>query len=84
MKTGHPNLQDTVKTYLKEKLGILSVYIFKNQRDRKNVKGQKKNMMMHLMALVKPKQTNPKSGRWRETMKKIRAEISDRERKKTD
>lgn len=42
MKTGHPNLQDTVKTYLKEKLGILSVYIFKNQRDRKNVKGQKK------------------------------------------
>lgn len=41
-------------------------------------------MMMHLMALVKPKQTNPKSGRWRETMKKIRAEISDRERKKTD
>lgn len=36
---------------------------------------------MHLMALVKPKSTNPKSSRWRETVKKIRAEISDRERK---
>lgn len=62
---------------------MLTVYIFKNQKDRKNAKRQKNNLMMHLMALVKPKQTNPKSGRWRDIMKKIRAEISDRGRKKT-
>lgn len=80
MKTRYPNLQNT---YLKEKLVILSVYIFKNQEDRKKCEKTKKNMMMHLMSLVKPKSTNPKSSRWREIVKKIRAEISDRERKKT-
>lgn len=39
MKTRYPNLQNT---YLKEKLVILSVYIFKNQDDRKKCEKTKK------------------------------------------
>ena len=70
------NLWDAAKAVLRGKFIAIQAYLKKQEQSQIN------NLTLHLKELEKEEQTKPKVSRRKEIMK-IRAEINERETKKT-